>query len=171
MGIPRDMSCLRDPDGHIYFRRDIQEEGAILMGGFEPHAKPWGRDGISDDHNFSLLDPDWDHFKPFWHAALERMPSIEQAGIDRFNVGAESFTPDNMFIMGEAPEVRNFFVAAGLNSTGISNAPGVGKAVAEWMVEGAPTMDLTEVDIRRFNPFQNGSNYLYDRTVETVGTI
>ena len=171
MGIPRDMSCLRDPDGHIYFRRDIQEEGAILMGGFEPHAKPWGMDGISDDHNFSLLDPDWDHFKPFWHAALERMPSIEEAGIDRFNVGAESFTPDNMFIMGEAPEVRNFFVAAGLNSTGISNAPGVGKAVAEWMVEGSPTMDLTEVDIRRFNPFQNGSNYLYDRTVETVGTI
>ena len=171
MGIPRDMSCLRDPDGHIYFRRDIQEEGAILMGGFEPHAKPWGMDGISDDHNFSLLDPDWDHFKPFWHAALERMPSIEQAGIDRFNVGAESFTPDNMFIMGEAPEVRNFFVAAGLNSTGISNAPGVGKAVAEWMVEGSPTMDLTEVDIRRFNPFQNGANYLYDRTVETVGTI
>ena len=171
MGIPRDMSCLRDPDGHIYLRRDIQEEGAILMGGFEPHAKPWGMDGISDDHNFSLLDPDWDHFKPFWHAALERMPSIEEAGIDRFNVGAESFTPDNMFIMGEAPEVRNFFVAAGLNSTGISNAPGVGKAVAEWMVEGAPTMDLTEVDIRRFNPFQNGSNYLYDRTVETVGTI
>ena len=171
MGIPRDMSCLRDPDGHIYFRRDIQEEGAILMGGFEPHAKPWGMDGISEDHNFSLLDPDWDHFKPFWHAALERMPSIEQAGIDRFNVGAESFTPDNMFIMGEAPEVRNFFVAAGLNSTGISNAPGVGKAVAEWMVEGSPTMDLTEVDIRRFNPFQNGANYLYDRTVETVGTI
>ena len=171
MGIPRDMSCLRDPDGHIYFRRDIQEEGAILMGGFEPVAKPWGMDGISDDHNFSLLDPDWDHFKPFWQAALERMPSIEQAGIDRFNVGAESFTPDNMYIMGEAPEVKNFFVAAGLNSTGISNAPGVGKAVAEWMVEGSPTMDLTEVDIRRFSPFQNGANYLYNRTVETVGTI
>ena len=171
MGIPRDMSCIRDPDGHIYFRRDIQEEGAILMGGFEPVAKPWGMDGISDDSNFSLLDPDWDHFKPFWHAAVERMPSIEQAGIDRFNVGAESFTPDNMFIMGEAPEVRNFFVAAGLNSTGISNAPGVGKAVAEWMIEGSPTMDLTEVDIRRFSPFQNGASYLYDRTVETVGTI
>ena len=73
--------------------------------------------------------------------------------------------------MGEAPEVRNFFVAAGLNSTGISNAPGVGKAVAEWMIEGSPTMDLTEVDIRRFSPFQNGASYLYDRTVETVGTI
>ena len=171
MGIPRDMSCIRDPDGHIYFRRDIQEEGAILMGGFEPQAKPWGMDGISDDNNFILLDPDWEHFKPFWHAAVERMPSIEQAGIDRFNVGAESFTPDNMFIMGEAPEVRNFFVAAGLNSTGISNAPGVGKAVAEWMIEGSPTMDLTEADIRRFSPFQNGASYLYDRTVETVGTI
>ena len=171
MGIPYDMSCLRDPDGHIYFRRDIQDEGAILMGGFEPTAKPWGMDGISDDHNFSLLDPDWDHFKPFWDAALQRMPSLEQAGIDRFNVGAESFTPDNMFLMGEAPEVKNFFVAAGLNSTGISNAPGIGKAIAEWIVEGAPTMDLTEVDIRRFSPFQNGSKYLHDRTVETVGTI
>ncbi len=171
MGIPEDMSCLRDPDGHIYFRRDIEENGAILMGGFEPSAKPWGMDGIPDDMNFSLLDPDWSHFSPFWDAALQRMPSIQQAGIDRFNVGAESFTPDNMFIMGEAPEVRNFFVAAGLNSTGISNAPGVGKAVAEWIVEGRPTMDLAEVDVRRFHPFQNGAKYLHDRTVETVGTI
>ena len=171
MDIPYDMHSLRDPDGHIYFRRDIQDEGAILMGGFEPVAKPWGMDGIPEDHSFSLLEPDWDHFKLFWDRALERMPSIAEAGIDRFYVGAESFTPDNFFLMGEAPELRNFYVAAGLNSTGISNGPGVGKAVAEWMVEGEPTMDLTEVDIRRFHRFQNNAKYLYDRTVETVGTV
>ncbi len=171
MGVPPAMHCLRDPDGEIYFRRDIEEKGAILMGGFEPVAKPWGMDGIPDDHNFSLLEPEWGHFRRFWDAAIQRMPSIEEAGVDRFNVGAESFTPDNMFIMGEAPEVKHFFVAAGLNSTGISNAPGIGKAVAEWIVEGVPRMDLTEVDIRRFHGMMNNKKYLYDRTIETVGTV
>lgn len=171
MNVPYDMPSIRDPDGHIYFRRDIEEMGAMLMGGFEPVAKPWGMNGIPADYNFSLLEPDWEHFKLFWDNAVERVPSMNQAGINRFYVSAESFTPDNRYIMGEAPELRNFYVAAGLNSTGIAGAAGVGKAIAEWVVEGKPTMDLSEVDIRRFHRFQNGSTYLRDRTVETVGLL
>ena len=171
MGVPDDLKSLRDPDEQIYFRRDKEETGAILMGGFESRAKPWGAGGIPEGYNFSLLEPDWDHFKVFWEAATHRVPAMEEAGIDRFYVSAESFTPDNRYIMGEAPELRNFFVAAGLNSTGIAAGAGVGKAVAEWIDAGHPTMDLTEVDIRRFHRYQNHPRYLYDRTVESVGTL
>ena len=165
MGIPQGIRPLRDPDEQIYFRRDKEEEGAILMGGFEPVAKPWGMNGIPDDYNFSLLEPDWEHFKVFWESAVYRVPAMKDAGINRFYVSAESFTPDNRYILGEAPELKNFFVAAGLNSTGIAAGAGTGRAIAEWIVEGHPTMDLVEVDIRRFQGFQNGAGYLYDRTV------
>ena len=171
MGIPRGIRSLRDPDEQIYFRRDKDDEGAILMGGFESVAKPWGMNGIPNDYSFSLLEPDWEHFKSFWESAVYRVPAMEDAGISSFYVSAESFTPDNRYILGEAPELKNFFVAAGLNSTGIAAGAGVGRAIAEWIVEGHPTMDLTEVDIRRFHGFQNNAAYLYDRTVETVGTL
>ena len=171
MDVPYDLRSLRDPDEQIYFRRDKEDQGAILMGGFEPVAKPWGMDGIPEDYHFSLLDPDWEHFKIFWENAIYRVPAMDDAGIDRFYVSAESFTPDNRYLMGEAPEVRNFYVAAGLNSTGIAAGAGVGKAIAEWIVEGHPTMDLTEVDIRRFHGFQNSARYLRDRTVEGVGLL
>ena len=171
MDIPYDLPSLRDPDGQIYFRRDKEDQGAILMGGFESVAKPWGMDGIRDDYQFGLLDPDWDHFKVFWKHAVHRVPAMKDAGIDRFYVSAESFTPDNRYLMGESPEIRNFWIAAGLNSTGIAGAAGVGRAMAEWMVEGHQTMDLAEVDIRRFHRFNNGSRFLYDRTVESVGLI
>ena len=171
MGIPKGIRSLRDPDEQIYFRRDLEEEGAILMGGFESVAKPWGMNGIPDDYIFSLLEPDWEHFKVFWESAVNRVPAMKDAGINRFYVSAESFTPDNRYILGEAPELKNFFVAAGLNSTGIAAGAGTGRAIAEWIVEGHPTMDLTEVDIRRFQGFQNGAGYLHDRAVETVGTL
>ena len=170
-GVSHDICSLRDPDEQIYFRRDIEDIGALLMGGFESNAKPWGMDGIPDDWSFSLLEPDWEHFKVFWENAVFRVPAMEAAGIDRFNVAAESFTPDNRYLMGEAPELRNFYVAAGLNSTGIGAGAGVGRAMAEWIVEGHPTMDLTEVDISRFHRFQNSGRYLYDRTVEGVGLL
>lgn len=171
MGIPEGIRSLRDPDEQIYFRRDQQEEGALLMGGFESEAKPWGMEGIPNDFSFSLLEPDWEHFKVFWESAVYRVPAMKEAGINRFYVSAESFTPDNRYILGEAPELTNFFVAAGLNSTGIAAGAGTGRAIAEWIVEGHPTMDLTEVDIRRFHGFQNGSKYLHDRVVESVGTL
>lgn len=168
-GVTPDIRSLRDPDEQIYFRRDVEEAGAILMGGFETRAKPWGMDGIPEDYHFGLLEPDWNHFKVFWENAIYRVPVMEEAGINRFYVSAESFTPDQRYVMGEAPNLLNFYVAAGLNSTGIAAGPGVGKAMAEWIVEGHPTMDLTEVDIQRFHRFQNGSTYLRDRTVESVG--
>ncbi|MCI0811129.1 MAG: FAD-dependent oxidoreductase, partial [Chloroflexi bacterium] len=171
MGIPKDIRPLRDPDQQIYFRGDMEGEGAVLMGGFELVAKPWGKNGIPNDFAFSLLEPDWEHFKVFWESAVYRVPAMEDAGISRYCVSVESFTPDNRYILGEAPELKNFFVAAGLNSTGIAAGAGTGRAIAEWIVEGHPTMDLTEVDIRRFQGFQNGTSYLYDRTVETVGTL
>ncbi|MCL0099713.1 FAD-dependent oxidoreductase [Dehalococcoidia bacterium] len=172
MGIPYEAKSLRDPDEQIYFRRDMEETGAVLMGGFETVAKPWGMDGtIPDDYNFSLLDPDWDHFKIFWENAIHRIPAMDEAGINRFYVSAESFTPDNRYLMGEAPEVRNFYLATGLNSTGIAAGAGVGKATAEWIVEGHPPMDLWEVDIRRFHESQNAATYLYDRTIESVGSL
>ncbi len=171
MGIPEDIAGLRDPDEQIYFRRDAEEQGAILMGGFETTAKPWGDDAIPEDYHFGLLEPDWEHFKVFWENAVHRVPAMGEAGINRFCVSAESFTPDNRYLMGESPDLRNFYLATGLNSTGIAAAPGVGKAVAEWIVAGEPTMDLWEVDIRRFHQFQNVKTYLHDRTVESVGTL
>lgn len=171
LDVPRNLPSLRDPDEQIYFRRDKEEQGAILMGGFESVAKPWGMENIPEGYHFSLLDPDWEHFKVFWQNAIYRVPALAAKGIDRFVVSAESFTPDNRYVLGEAPEVRNFYVAAGLNSTGIAAGAGVGRALAEWMVAGHPTMDLTEVDIRRFHPFQNNARYLHDRTVEAVGLL
>ena len=171
MGIPEDIASLRDPDEQIYFRRDAEEQGAILMGGFETTAKPWGDDAIPDDYHFGLLEPDWEHFKVFWENAVHRVPAMGDAGINRFCVSAESFTPDNRYLMGESPDLKNFYLATGLNSTGIAAAPGVGKAVAEWIVAGEPAMDLWEVDIRRFHHFQNVKTYLHDRTVESVGTL
>ena len=170
-GVTYDMPSLRDPDGHIYFRRDAEEAGALLMGGFEPVAKPWGADGVPEDYHFGVLDPDWEHFRLFWERALERVPKMEAAGINRLVVSAESFTPDNRYLMGEAPELKNFFLATGLNSTGIAASAGVGKAMAEWIVEGEPTMDLWEVDVRRFHEYQNNRRYLHDRTVESVGLL
>ena len=171
MGIPEDIASLRDPDEQIYFRRDAEEQGAILMGGFETTAKPWGGDAIPDEYHFGLLEPDWEHFKVFWDNAVHRVPAMGEAGINRFCVSAESFTSDNRYLMGESPDLKNFYLATGLNSTGIAAAPGVGKAVAEWIVAGEPTMDLWEVDIRRFHQFQNIKTYQHDRTVETVGTL
>ena len=170
-GVTYDMPSLRDPDGHIYFRRDAEEAGALLMGGFEPVAKPWGADGVPEDYHFGVLDPDWEHFRLFWERALERVPKMEAAGINRLVVSAESFTPDNRYLMGEAPELKNFFLATGLNSTGIAASAGVGKAMAEWIVDGEPTMDLWEVDVRRFHEYQNNRRYLHDRTVESVGLL
>ena len=170
-GVTPDFPQLIDPDGYIYFRRDIEDTGGLLVGGFEPSARPWGMDGIPDDSSFSLLELDWDHFKIFMDSALVRVPALESAEIEKFTVGAESFTPDNGYVMGEASELRNFYVAAGLNSSGIAVGAGVGRAMSEWIVEGEPTMDLWEVDIRRFHQFQNSPRYLYDRTVESVGAL
>lgn len=165
-GVHADLPVLRDPDGFIYFKEEV---GGLVMGGFEPEAKPWGMDGIPDDFEFALLPDDWDQFEPLMRNALVRVPQLEQAEVKQFYNGPESFTPDNNFILGEAPEVRNFFVGAGFNSMGIASAGGAGRALAEWIVHGSPTMDLWPVDIRRFAGFNNNPRWLHDRVKETLG--
>ncbi len=165
-GVKPDLPVMRDPDGFIYFKEEV---GGLVMGGFEPVAKPWGMDGIPDKFEFQLLAEDWDQFQPLMEAAMHRVPALETAGVKMLLNGPESFTPDGNFILGEAPEVRNYFVAAGFNSAGIANAGGAGKLLAEWIVGGEAPMDLFEVDIRRFGAFASGAKWLRDRTVETLG--
>jgi 4-methylaminobutanoate oxidase (formaldehyde-forming) len=167
-GVSPDLPVLRDPDGYIYVREEV---GGILMGGFEPVAKPWGMAGIPEDFAFALLPEDWDHFQVMMAEALVRIPALETAPVRRHVNGPESFTPDNRYMLGEAPEVRGFFVAAGFNSVGIASAAGAGRALAEWIADGHPSMDLWDVDIRRFAGWQANPRYLRDRTVEVVGLL
>jgi 4-methylaminobutanoate oxidase (formaldehyde-forming) len=167
-GVYPGMPVLRDMDGYIYFR---QEGEGLLMGGFEPIAKPWGMEGIPDTFEFTELAEDWNQFEIFMENAIQRCPAMEDAGILHFTVVPESFTPDNKYMLGEAPGIQNFFVAAGMNSVGIASAAGAGKAISEWIVEGHPTEDLWEVDIRRFHDWQANSPYLQDRVKESVGLL
>jgi glycine cleavage system T protein len=167
-GVTRDLPVLRDTDGYIYAREEV---GGLLMGGFEPVAKPWAMDGFPKDFAFSLLPEDWEHFRVLLEQAIVRIPALETAPVRRHVNGPESFTPDNRYMLGEAPELRNFFVAAGFNSVGIASAAGAGKALAEWIVGGEPSMDLWDVDIRRFMPFQGNRRYLCERTREVVGLL
>ena len=165
-GAHPDLPVMRDPDGYIYFKEEV---GGLVMGGFEPDAKPWGMEGIPDPFEFQLLPDDWGQFEILMEKALERVPALETAEIKTFLNGPESFTPDNNFILGEAPEVRNVFVAAGFNSMGIASGGGAGRALAEWMIEGEPSLDLWPVDIRRFARFNNNRAWLKDRVKEVLG--
>ncbi len=167
-GVTADLPILRDTDGYIYVREEV---GGLLMGGFEPVAKPWGMAGIPEHFAFSLLPEDWEHFEVLMEQAVVRIPTLASAPVRRHVNGPESFTPDGRYLLGEAPECRNFFVAAGFNSVGIASAAGAGKAVAEWIAGGEPPMDLWDVDIRRVAPFQVNPRYLRDRTVEMVGVL
>jgi len=165
-GVHPMLPVMRDPDGLIYFKEEV---GGLVMGGFELQAKPWGMDGIPEKFEFQLLAEDWGQFQPLMENALHRVPALETAGVKMLLNGPESFTPDGNFILGEAPEVRNYFVAAGFNSAGIANAGGAGKLLAEWMQAGEAPMDLFEVDIRRFGASAADPAWLKDRTVETLG--
>jgi heterotetrameric sarcosine oxidase gamma subunit len=167
-GVTTDLPILRDTDGGIYVREEV---GGLLMGGFEPVAKPWGMGGIPESFAFALLPEDWEHFEILMEQAIVRIPALASAPVRRHVNGPESFTPDGRYLLGEAPECRNFYVAAGFNSIGIASAAGAGKAVAEWIVGGEPPMDLWDVDIRRMAPFQANPRYLRDRTVEMVGLL
>ena len=166
-GVPRDMAMLRDPDGYIYGKEEV---GGLVLGGFEPDAKPWGMDGIPDEFEFTLLPDDWDQFGILMENALHRIPALAEAEVRQFINGPESFTPDSNYILGEAPELKNYYVGAGFNSMGIASAGGAGKALAEWVVNGEPTMDLWPVDIRRFAHFQGNDKWLGERVGETLGT-
>ena len=165
-GVHPDLPVMRDPDGYIYFKEEV---GGLVMGGFEPEAKPWGMDGIPEKFEFSLLPDDWDQFEILMENAMTRVPKLAECEVKKFYNGPESFTPDNNFLLGEAPELKNFFVGAGFNSMGIASAGGAGKALAEWIVNGSATTDLWPVDIRRFANFNNNSSWLHDRVKETLG--
>jgi glycine cleavage system aminomethyltransferase T/glycine/D-amino acid oxidase-like deaminating enzyme len=166
-GVRPDLPVLRDPDGYTYFK---EETGGLLVGGFEPVAKPWASpDALPYPFEFQLLEEDWDHFSVLMDSAVQRIPELAATGIRKFYNGPESFTPDNQFILGEAPELGGFYVAAGLNSVGIASAGGIGLALARWITDGQPHMDLTAVDIRRFAAFNGNTRWLRDRVGEVLG--
>jgi 4-methylaminobutanoate oxidase (formaldehyde-forming) len=165
-GVHPMLPVMRDPDGYIYYKEEV---GGLVMGGFEPQAKPWKMDPIPATFQFELLDEDWDQFEPLMTAALHRTPCLETAEVKMLLNGPESFTPDGNFILGEAPELRNFFVCAGFNSAGIANSGGAGRLMAEWIVGGEPSTDLWDVDIRRFGSFTGNRKALAERTGETLG--
>jgi 4-methylaminobutanoate oxidase (formaldehyde-forming) len=147
-----------------------EEVGGLIVGGFEPDAKPWvAPDAIPYPFEFQLLAEDWDHFSVLMDSALLRIPVLGHTGIKKFYNGPESFTPDNQFILGEAPECRNFFVGAGFNSVGIATAGGAGRALAEWILTGDPGLDMTANDIRRFARFNGNNRWLHDRVGEVLG--
>ena len=167
-GLQSNLPVLRVPDECAYYKEDA---GKIMLGAFEPNSKPWGMNGIPEDFEFDSLPEDFDHFEPILEKAVERLPVLGTAGIQTFFNGPESFTPDDRYILGEAPEVKNFFVAAGFNSVGIQSAGGAGMVLAEWMDKGNAPMDLWDVDIRRMQPFQINKKYLHDRVSETLGLL
>lgn len=162
------LPVLRVPDECAYYKEDA---GKMMLGAFEPKAKPWGMKGIPEDFCFDSLPEDFEHFEPILGMAMNRMPMFETAGIHTFFNGPESFTPDDRYYLGEAPELNNYWVAAGYNSVGIVSSGGAGMALAHWMTEGEPPFDLWEVDIRRAQPFQRNRRYLKERVTETLGLL
>jgi len=162
------LPVLRDADACSYFKEDT---GKLLVGWFEPRAKPWGERGIPEDFAFDQLPADLSHIEPLIAAAVRRVPALEAAGVQVFFNGPESFTPDDRYLLGETPELRGMYVAAGFNSIGIQSAGGAGKVLADWIIDGHPPFDLWDVDIRRCLPFQRNRRYLRDRTVESLGLL
>jgi 4-methylaminobutanoate oxidase (formaldehyde-forming) len=165
-GVHPMLPVMRDPDGFIYYKEEV---GGLLMGGFEPQAKPWTVDPIPSTFQFQLLDEDWDQFEILMTNAIHRTPCLETAQVKMLLNGPESFTPDGNFILGEAPELRNYFVCAGFNSAGIANSGGAGQLIAQWIAAGEPPGDLWDVDIRRFGPHNANRKALAERTGETLG--
>ena len=162
------MPVLRVPDECAYYKEDA---GKMLLGAFEPVSKPWAMEGIPQDFEFDQLQEDFDHFEPILASAVERMPMLAEVGIHTFFNGPESFTPDDAYHLGLAPEMDNVWVAAGFNSVGIQSAGGAGQALAQWMQDGQKPFDLGDVDISRMQPFQGNKYYLFERSKETLGLL
>jgi 4-methylaminobutanoate oxidase (formaldehyde-forming) len=159
---------LRVPDECAYYKEDA---GKMMLGAFEPVAKPWGMDGIREDFCFDQLPEDMDHFEPILEMGVNRMPMLATAGIHTFFNGPESFTPDDRYYLGEAPELSGYWMATGYNSIGIVSSGGAGMALAQWINDGEAPFDLWEVDIRRAQPFQKNRRYLKERVSETLGLL
>jgi glycine cleavage system aminomethyltransferase T/glycine/D-amino acid oxidase-like deaminating enzyme len=167
--IPSNLPVLRDHDRCAYYREDA---GSLMVGAFEPNAVPWGQNGVPDDFAFEELEGHMDEqFMPVLEHAMYRVPFLQDVGWRKFFCGPESFTPDDQFHMGESPELKNFYVACGLNSVGIQTSGGLGRALAEWMDLGHAPMDLWGNDIRRMFPFQSTQHYIEDRVSETLGLL
>ena len=166
-GVHADLPILRDPDGYTYFKEEV---GGLVIGGFEPEAKPWvAPDQLPYPFEFQLLDEDWDHFSILMESALLRIPALHHTGIRKFYNGPEASPRTTSSSSGRRPSWRNFFVGAGFNSVGIASAGGAGRALAEWIVAGEPTVDLVAQDIRRFAPFNGNNQWLHDRVGEILG--
>jgi 4-methylaminobutanoate oxidase (formaldehyde-forming) len=165
-GVHPNLPIIEDFGRYSYFREEV---GGLLVGFFEPVAAPWGMDGIPKNFTFGEINPDWDRMMPYIEIAMERVPVLKDAGIHKFFCGPESFTPDGGPLLGEAPELKNFFVAAGLNSLGILQGGGVGKIMAQWIVDGYCPVEAHHIDIARCFRFQGTQKFLTDRTVETLG--
>lgn len=162
-GVTPDLPTLRDPDRLTYYKEEV---GGLVMGGYEPDPIPWAVNGIPKDFHYSLLDSNYDHFEQLMELSLGRVPALETAGIRTLTNGPESFTPDGNFIIGEAPELRNFFVGAGFNAFGIAAGGGAGMALAEWVKKGEPPFDLWSADIRRFGTPHLDTDWVRTRTIE-----
>jgi glycine cleavage system aminomethyltransferase T/glycine/D-amino acid oxidase-like deaminating enzyme len=165
-GMHPDMPIIEDPDRFAYYREEV---GGLMIGFFEPVAKPWGMAGIPEAFRFGEIAADWDRMMPYMELAMDRIPIAKETGIHTFFCGPESFTPDMGLLMGEAPELKNFYVAAGFNSLGILFGGGAGQIMAQWIVDGLPPVDVSNINIARMMPFQNNPRYLHDRTVELLG--
>jgi heterotetrameric sarcosine oxidase gamma subunit len=166
--LPRNMPVVRVPDECTYYKEDA---GKLMVGAFEPKAKAWGGGGIDQEHAFVTLPEDMNHFEPILSNAINRVPLLETAGIQLFFNGPESFSPDNRYYLGEAPEVKNCYVATGFNSIGIQSSGGAGLVLSQWIKNGYPPMDVNGMDIRRIHPFQSVRNYVGERVTETLGLL
>lgn len=165
-GVTPNLPTLRDPDRLTYWKEDV---GGLVWGGYEPNPKPWAVNGIPEGFHFDLLTSDYDHYGQFMEDAIARVPALANAGVKQLLNGPESFTPDGNFILGEAPELRNFYVGAGFNAFGIASGGGAGMALAEWAAKGEAPYDLWPVDIRRFGKVHHSTDWVRTRTLEAYG--
>jgi len=166
--IPKNLPILRVADSYIYVKEDA---GKLLIGAFEPKAKPWGMEGIPEEFEFDSLPEDYDHFEPILLKAMNRLPILNELGIQTFFCGPESFTPDDRYYLGKVPNKKNIFVSTGFNSIGVQSAGGVGKVMSEWITDEIAPFDLWDVDIARVLDFQNNEDYLKERSTETLGLL
>jgi len=165
-GLPPDMPTMRDKDNLLYYKKEVD---GIVMGGYEPNGIPWAVDGVPNDFTSQLLEPDFDHFQSLSDPAMKRTPCLKTTGIVKLFNGPEAFTPDGNAIMGPAPELDNCFVAVGFNAFGIAAGGGAGRMMAEWIIEGEPSLDIWPLDIRRFGPHHRSRSFNVERTREIYG--
>lgn len=167
-GLHRDLPVIEDPASHGYYREEV---GGLMIGLFEPVCAPWQVGGVPEDFSFGEITPDWERMGPYVERAMQRVPISMETGVRKFFCGPESFTPDLAPIVGEAPELRGYFVAAGLNSIGILTGGGLGRVLAHWIVHGRADVDVTGMNIDRLHAYQSTPDYRRTRTVESLGMV